>query len=136
MPMPSTHAITVVNIHDSNLAEWRRVWVHAERVAKFPELVYIGRAYPRYRLPASPWANPFRIMDGWAGERVTREQVIGKFREWVTRRDAEAVALVARAKVELAGKVLVCHCKPLACHGDVLAEIVGWMGEVGGMGGI
>jgi hypothetical protein len=29
----------------------------------------------------------------------------------------------------LAGKVLVCHCKPWVCHGDVLIEIIGELYE-------
>jgi len=67
--------------------------------------VYIGRG--------SVWGNPFRI-----GPDGTREEVIAKYRA----RFYSLENLQCLAKVELAGKTLVCHCKPLACHGDVLAE--------------
>jgi hypothetical protein len=32
--------------------------------------------------------------------------------------------LVARAREEFRGKVLGCWCKPEACHGDVLIELI------------
>lgn len=77
--------------------------VHCKRT---PHDVYIGRP--------SIWGNPFVI-----GKDGDRDQVVAKFREWiVTQPD-----LVARAKVELRGKVLGCYCAPFHCHGDVLAEI-------------
>ena len=67
--------------------------------------VYIGRP--------SPWGNPFKV-----GE-YGRSECIRRYRKWLlTQPD-----LVRRAKTELAGKVLGCWCKPLACHGDVLAEL-------------
>jgi len=31
--------------------------------------------------------------------------------------------MVEAARRELRGKILGCHCKPKACHGDILAEI-------------
>lgn len=64
--------------------------------------VYIGRP--------SKWGNPFRIgVDG------TREDVIRKYREWARDQDLPLH--------ELRGKVLGCFCSPLACHGDILAEL-------------
>lgn len=70
------------------------------------DAVFIGRP--------SKWGNPFAI-----GLHGTREQVIEKYREWLMARPE----LVAAAKQELAGKDLVCFCKPLPCHGDVLLEV-------------
>jgi hypothetical protein len=77
--------------------------------------IYIGRANPRRRLRQSPYANPFKV-----GKDGTREEVIEKYREWLLAQPE----LVARAESELKGKVLGCWCRPEACHGDVLAEIV------------
>lgn len=69
--------------------------------------VYIGRP--------SVFGNPYHIPgDG------TREQVIEMFREYLM----SEPSLLALAKEHLAGKDLVCWCAPLACHGDVLLEVV------------
>lgn len=67
--------------------------------------VYIGRP--------GIWGNPFRIgVDG------SREEVIEKYRMYIQSRPD----LLERVST-LRGKVLGCFCKPLACHGDVLAEL-------------
>lgn len=67
--------------------------------------VYIGRP--------SKWGNPFIVgIDG------TREEVISKYRVWLCAQPHLLAALH-----ELKGKVLACWCAPLACHGDVLAEL-------------
>ena len=80
--------------------------------------VYIGRRNGRYNLPASKWANPFKVQ---AETPVHRNHAISQF------------ASVTRYKLaygeldisELRGKVLVCWCKQadreVACHGDWLA---------------
>jgi hypothetical protein len=75
--------------------------------------VYIGRAG--------------RGFDGYFGNPVPiqrskdRDEVIVLFRQAFERRmmfDAEY-----RYRIEeLKGRTLVCFCKPLACHGDVIAE--------------
>ena len=60
------------------------------------------------------WGNPFRIgIDG------SREDVIAMYREWLLAQPQ----LLAQLPL-LKGKVLLCWCKPLACHGDVLVELV------------
>ena len=67
--------------------------------------VYVGRS--------SKWGNPFYI-----GADGSRSEVIRKYRQWLlTQLDLMA------ALPELKGKRLGCHCKPKACHGDVLAEM-------------
>lgn len=71
-----------------------------------PHDVYIGRP--------SIWGNPFVI--GRDGDRV---EVIRKYQDYLNTRPD----LQARARVELRGKRLACYCVPLACHGDILAEI-------------
>ena len=67
---------------------------------------YIGRG--------SKWGNKFVI-----GKDGDREAVIRKYREWILNNEGLLSSLH-----ELKGKVLGCFCKPLACHGDVLAELV------------
>lgn len=56
------------------------------------------------------WGNPFTI-----GGLTTREAVIDAFARYLF--DSGLIDDIA----ELRGKVLGCCCKPLACHGDVLA---------------
>jgi hypothetical protein len=68
--------------------------------------VYIGRP--------GPWGNPFLI-----GPHGDREAVIRKYRAWILSHPE----MLERARQELRGKTLGCYCAPLACHGDVLAEI-------------
>lgn len=78
--------------------------------------VYIGRAMPRYGLPASKWANPYRI-----GPNCTREQAIKQYFEYLQRRPDLMDALP-----ELRGKVLACWCKTspdVPCHGELLVSM-------------
>ena len=53
------------------------------------------------------------------GRDGDREEVLHKYRRWLLARPQ----LIDRARRELRGKTLGCFCKPLLCHGDVLAEI-------------
>ena len=68
--------------------------------------IYIGRG--------SKWGNRFII-----GRDGNREEVIRKYRKWILNNKELLSSLH-----ELKGKVLGCFCKPLACHGDVLSELV------------
>lgn len=75
--------------------------------------VYVGRPRAGQSERSAPWGNPFVLgVDG------NRDQVIEKFREYLTRN----VELMRRLP-ELKGKVLGCYCAPLPCHADVLAEL-------------
>jgi len=67
------------------------------------------------------WGNPFKAGQR-AGAPVTRGTVIALFQSW-WEAPAQA-ALRAQALVELRDKVLLCHCAPLACHGDIIAAFV------------
>ena len=79
---------------------------------KFQEFdLYIGRKNASRGLGQSMWANPFQINAG-----CTREQSIERFTQYLL----GSPKLLARLS-ELRGKRLGCWCKPLACHGDVLA---------------
>ena len=68
--------------------------------------VYIGRG--------SKWGNPYAI--GFDGDR---DEVIHKFKYDFER---GFLKFSKEDALELKGKTLGCHCKPAACHGDVLAE--------------
>lgn len=96
------------------MKEFRSLVVHCRRA---PFDVLIDRT--------TPWGNPFSHLEKSRGQfKVrSREEAIEKFEEWIKSQPD----LVARAKKELKGKVLGCWCKPLPCHGDVLARIAnGW----------
>jgi len=69
--------------------------------------VYIGRG--------SKWGNPFRI-----GPDGSREEVIEKYREYILKKPE-----LLKSLHELKDNTLGCYCKPLACHGDILIELIG-----------
>jgi hypothetical protein len=75
--------------------------------------VYIGRK--------TPWGNPFPIEHEANGDK--RKQVIDKYKvyfqeEFINKPDN------LRHLLTLRGLRLGCHCKPLACHGDVIADFI------------
>lgn len=72
--------------------------------------VYIGRDI-KWGNPF--WGNPFVI--GRDGDRMA---VLAKYERYVRSRPDMLDRLH-----ELQGKVLGCHCAPLACHGDVLKKL-------------
>lgn len=60
------------------------------------------------------WGNPYKV-----GKDGTRREVIEKYRQYImTRKD------LLDSLHELEGKRLGCFCAPMACHGDVLVELV------------
>jgi hypothetical protein len=70
--------------------------------------VYIGRP--------SIYGNPFKIgIDG------NREEVIKKYKEWFDKQ-IQTNIIFKRKIHSLKGKILGCFCKPLSCHGDIIAE--------------
>lgn len=79
---------------------------HVVHCKREPFDVYIGRP--------SKWGNPFTI-----GRDGTRAEVIEKYRGYISHRKDLLSQLG-----ELKGKRLGCFCAPLACHGDVLRELV------------
>ena len=83
---------------------------HYKRDRLSTGVVYVGRP--------SKWSNPFKIdLDG------TREEVVQKYREYLTNEDK----IIIRA--DLRGKNLACWCSPKACHADVLLEIANTLEE-------
>lgn len=70
--------------------------------------IYIGRG--------SDWGNPYAI--GFDGDR---DEVIRKY-EYDFERGFLKIS--KEDALKLKGKVLGCHCKPAACHGDVIANYI------------
>lgn len=68
--------------------------------------VYIGRG--------SKWGNPFVI-----GRDGTRSEVIKKYEKYLANNQ-----YLLNSLEELREKKLGCHCKPLACHGDILVKFI------------
>lgn len=73
---------------------------------------------------ASRWANTARI-----GRDGTRDECIAAYRSWL--RALLAQSPEAREELEkLRGLRLGCWCSPLACHGDVLVELLEPLSEL------
>jgi hypothetical protein len=75
--------------------------------------VYIGRG--------TPWGNPFPIGLGGTGD--SREVVIEKYKTYFFD-DVISNPEKRKALLSLRGYRLGCHCKPLACHGDIIASFL------------
>lgn len=75
---------------------------------KEPFDVYIGRG--------SPFGNPFPIT-----ATQSRIQVILDYKDYLNER-AETEPFFRKQLLGLRGKTLGCYCKPLPCHGDVIAQ--------------
>ena len=83
-----------------------------------PYDVYIGRN-PKYGDPK--WGNPYSHLEGTLAKYKvdTREEAIEKYEEYLRSNKAMMDSIM-----ELDGKILGCHCKPKACHGDVLLRLI------------
>lgn len=75
--------------------------------------IYIGRG--------SPWGNPYPIEhhEGGNARRDVIEKYKAFFKEQFLSNPEKKKALLS-----LRGMRLACHCKPLDCHGDVIAEFL------------
>ena len=73
------------------------------------DLMYIGRG--------SIWGNPFKVT-------ITTSRIVAieKYRPYIKKKLQESPKLYNLDK--LRGKILVCFCKPQACHGDILVELL------------
>lgn len=92
-------------------------------VARAPEgAVYIGRG--------SRWGNPWVL-----GRDGDRADVIALYRVTLWAK-IEHGALTLEDLAALDGQDLACHCKPLACHGDVLERAAAWAARELAEGGI
>lgn len=75
--------------------------------------VYIGRAGRGYD---GYFGNPFSITN-----TCSRSDCISKFEKYFYERIKKDPIFAKRIQ-SLKGKVLGCFCKPLSCHGDIIAE--------------
>ena len=98
---------TVINIKDKTGA---------------PEEVYIGRG--------GPFGNPIVIGKPclMCGKNHERSGALKCYRKWLDQMLEKDIDFSAQVYA-LYGKTLVCFCKPLPCHGDVLAEVTTAMHE-------
>lgn len=78
--------------------------------------VYIGRG--------TPWGNPFAI----GHDGMSRDDVIEKYREFFNVNIANSPEKIKELK-GLKNKTLGCHCKPAACHGDIIADFLNALDE-------
>lgn len=72
------------------------------------EAIYVGRP--------TIWGNPFKVL---RHNQADHEICVLRYRQWLENQPE----LIVKIKAELVGKDLVCWCKPLPCHADVLLEI-------------
>lgn len=63
------------------------------------------------------WGNPYTVKD------YGRDKCIEMYREYIVQR-LEKDPLLRKELASLRGQVLGCYCKPQACHGDVLVELM------------
>lgn len=73
--------------------------------------VYIGRG--------TIWGNPYQM-----GKDGDRDEVIRKFAYDFDRGFLKASENLDHNISILKGKRIACHCKPAACHGDVIADFI------------
>jgi hypothetical protein len=76
--------------------------------------VYIGRNYRGWR--DAGWGNPFRPQTHAPEEH---DRVIALYTRYLD----DNLVLLARLPELCGGKVLLCWCHPLPCHGDALAKL-------------
>jgi hypothetical protein len=73
-----------------------------------------GDRYDQYIGRGTIWGNPFSIESSGS-----REAAIGEYRRYLL----ASPELLAQLE-DLRGLTLACSCKPMACHGDVLLELI------------
>lgn len=77
-----------------------------------PNDTYIGRG--------SIWGNPFHI-----GADGSRQDTIDKYGALMHGRlNGDKAEYWVEELLKLQGRTLVCFCKPQACHGDILEELI------------
>ena len=71
----------------------------------------------------SKWGNPFTHISNKHTLAQTivgsRQEAIDRYRDWIIQQPE-----LMNSLHELKGKTLGCWCKPAACHGDVLIELI------------
>lgn len=102
--------------HMDNTAKRTRV-VHCKAS---PYDTYIGRG------KGSIWGNPFtHHKDGTLAQFVvpTRHEAISRYREYIIAKIQSDPSMREAFDRDICHKTLGCWCKPLSCHGDVLADL-------------
>lgn len=83
--------------------------VNKDRGDKFD--VYIGRG--------TIWGNPYQIgVDG------DRDEVIRKYKYDFDKGFLKPFDNIDKNISQIKGKIIACHCKPYACHGDIIADYI------------
>ena len=77
----------------------------------------MGESYDVYIGRGTLGGNPYQM-----GKEGTRDEVISKFAYDFDRRFLKLPEKFDENIEKLRGKTLGCHCKPAACHGDVIAN--------------
>ena len=90
--------VTVVNIKDSDYT------------------IYVGRYKTYYNLPASKFANPFKISN-----TCTRKESVAKFKEYFMSNEELKSAAIKEIP---SNAILACWCHPLSCHADIIAQFI------------
>ena len=106
-----------------------------------PYDVYIGRSSAKQ--PHSKWGNPYQVgkiftsqlaqtiqqhpnaANHCIGDTIDRTAAIALYRIYLEIR-IESRQLSARDFIAIYGKTLGCFCKPLPCHGDIIALFCHW----------
>jgi len=123
-PAKSVGNCTVSNIRDSGTKGLSSANWHNPDWSK----IYIGRGGTQ-KIMRSPLNNPYVI-----NEQNNREKVIEDFRKYSWQQlqinDGafyKAIEKIASTLASGENVELVCHCKPLACHGDIIKNAALWM---------
>ncbi len=78
-----------------------------------------GESYDVYIGRGTIWGNPYQI-----GQDGDRDEVIRKFAYDFDRGFLKPSDNLDHNLSMLKGKIIACHCKPAACHGDVIASYI------------
>lgn len=93
-----------------------------------PRSIYIGRGTPL----GNPFTHVPRFAEGreWMTVVPTREMSVECFDDYIREAIQAKAPTICRMlnhiwRLARTGDVqLICHCKPLACHGDVIKKII------------
>jgi hypothetical protein len=101
-----------------NLGESPEILAHFRTHNSWPAgTVYIGRGFPKLKIPGSKWGTFHVVRMTLEGRHGTREEIIVEFE-----RDLYGSVLINDIH-ELRGCDLLCWCTPRPCHGDVLLRL-------------
>lgn len=110
-----------MSVRNVKVAHIRPQYQNLKEWCEDPNNVYIGRRgivfidKVRYPTKDSIYANPYKV-----SKTLTREDVIKMYRDYIVKKISSGEIDIEA----LRGKNLGCWCKPEACHGDVLIELL------------